>query len=57
MVESIAFVVMPFDRKPTERAEGGVPAEIDFDALWLAGLSELDAERVVGLPRPPSVPC
>jgi hypothetical protein len=33
-VEPIAFVVMPFDRKPTGVAESGAPAVVDFDALW-----------------------
>ena len=30
----VAFMVMPFDVKPTGRAEPGVPAEVDFDRLW-----------------------
>ena len=34
MPDPIAFMVMPFNRKPTGRAEENVPAEIDFDALW-----------------------
>ena len=34
MPEPIAFVVMPFDTKPTGRSEQGVPTEVDFDALW-----------------------
>ena len=34
MPEPIAFVVMPFDTKPTGRSEKGVPTEVDFDALW-----------------------
>jgi hypothetical protein len=34
MPDPIAFVVMPFNRKPTGRTEQDVPAEIDFDALW-----------------------
>jgi hypothetical protein len=34
MVDPIAFVVMPFDKKKTDRTDEGVPAEIDFDALW-----------------------
>ena len=34
MPEPIAFVVMPFDTKPTGRSEPDVPTEIDFDALW-----------------------
>src|SRR5919198_3030536 len=34
MPKPIAFMVMPFGRKPTGRTEKKVPAEIDFDALW-----------------------
>ena len=34
MPAPIAFVVMPFDTKPTGRSEPDVPTEIDFDALW-----------------------
>ena len=34
MPDQVAFVVMPFRRKPTGRTEKHVPAEIDFDALW-----------------------
>jgi hypothetical protein len=32
--EPIAFMVMPFGRKPTGLSEAEVPAEVDFDALW-----------------------
>ena len=57
MAEPIAFVVMPFDTKPTGRAESGVPTEVDFDALWqrvyfpvLSGLGyqAVRADRDVG---------
>src|SRR5436190_11073356 len=34
MLDQIAFVVMPFSRKPTARTEPDVPSEVDFDALW-----------------------
>ena len=34
MPDPIAFMVMPFGRLPTDRSEPGVPAEVDFDALW-----------------------
>lgn len=34
MVDAIAFMVMPFNRKATARTEPDVPTEIDFDALW-----------------------
>jgi hypothetical protein len=34
MPDQIAFVVMPFRRKPTGRTETQVPAEVHFDALW-----------------------
>jgi tetratricopeptide (TPR) repeat protein len=34
MPAPIAFLVMPFDTKPTGRSEAGVPTEVDFDALW-----------------------
>jgi hypothetical protein len=34
MPAPIAFVVMPFDTKPTGRSEPDVPTEVDFDALW-----------------------
>ncbi|MEU8400227.1 hypothetical protein AB0C28_33995 [Nonomuraea sp. NPDC048892] len=34
MSNSVAFMVMPFGRKPTGRADDGVPAVVDFDALW-----------------------
>jgi tetratricopeptide repeat protein len=34
MPDQIAFVVMPFDVKETGRTDPGVPAKIDFDALW-----------------------
>lgn len=34
MPDQVAFVVMPFGRKPTGRTEKHVPAEVDFDALW-----------------------
>jgi hypothetical protein len=34
MPAAIAFMVMPFNAKATDRAEPGVPAKIDFDALW-----------------------
>jgi Tetratricopeptide Repeats-Sensor len=33
-VPSVAFMVMPFNRKSTNRAEDGVPNAVDFDALW-----------------------
>jgi hypothetical protein len=32
--DPIAFMVMPFGRRPTDRSETGIPGEIDFDALW-----------------------
>lgn len=34
MPDQVAFMVMPFNRKPTGRTEKGVPTEVDFDALW-----------------------
>jgi hypothetical protein len=34
MLEQVAFMVMPFSRKPTGRTEPDVPAQVDFDALW-----------------------
>jgi len=34
MPDQVAFMVMPFGRKPTGRTEKAVPAEVDFDALW-----------------------
>ena len=34
MPAQIAFMVMPFGRKPTGMTEKDVPAEVDFDALW-----------------------
>jgi hypothetical protein len=34
MSDPIAFMVMPFDIKKTEFGEPGVPASVDFDALW-----------------------
>lgn len=34
MPDPIAFMVMPFSRKPTGRTEKDVPTEVDFDALW-----------------------
>ena len=50
MPSPIAFVVMPFDTKPTGRSEAGVPTEVDFDALWYRVyepvLSELGYEAV-----------
>ncbi len=27
-------MVMPFGQRPTDRSEAGIPAEVDFDALW-----------------------
>lgn len=35
MPDPIAFMVMPYGRRPTGRSEAGIPAEVDFDALWL----------------------
>jgi hypothetical protein len=32
--EPIAFMVMPFGRRPTDRSEVGIPPEVDFDSLW-----------------------
>jgi MAP3K TRAFs-binding domain len=32
--DPIAFMVMPFGRRPTDRNEAGIPAEVDFDLLW-----------------------
>jgi hypothetical protein len=32
--DPVAFMVMPFGRRPTDRSEAGIPAEVDFDALW-----------------------
>jgi hypothetical protein len=32
--DPIAFMVMPFGRRPTGRREADVPAEVDFDLLW-----------------------
>src|SRR5215217_8610242 len=50
MPEPIAFVVMPFDTKPTGRSEPGVPTEVDFDELWhrvyLPVLAEMGYEAV-----------
>src|SRR4051794_27991521 len=34
MPDQVAFMVMPFNRKPTGRTDEGVPAYVDFDALW-----------------------
>lgn len=34
MPDKVAFMVMPFNRKPTGRTEKAIPAEVDFDALW-----------------------
>ncbi|WP_326639816.1 hypothetical protein OIE67_12845 [Nonomuraea fuscirosea] len=34
MSNSVAFMVMPFGRKPTGRVDDGVPAVVDFDLLW-----------------------
>lgn len=34
MARPIAFMVMPFDVKKTERTDAGVPPQVDFDALW-----------------------
>ena len=34
MPDPIAFMVMPFNRKPTGQTEKKVPSEVDFDALW-----------------------
>lgn len=34
MPAPIAFVVMPFERKPTGAVEADVPATVDFDAVW-----------------------
>ena len=34
MPDPIAFMVMPFGRKPVGRSEADVPAEVDFDLLW-----------------------
>jgi hypothetical protein len=32
--DQIAFMVMPFNRKPTGQKKKSVPANVDFDALW-----------------------
>jgi hypothetical protein len=57
MATPIAFVVMPFDVKSTDRTEDGVPGKIDFDALWERvykpvlthlGYSAVRADRDVG---------
>jgi hypothetical protein len=32
--EPVAFMVMPFNLKPTGRGEPTVPSEVDFDLLW-----------------------
>ncbi len=34
MPDPIAFMVMPFGRRPTDRSEADVPAKVDFDLLW-----------------------
>lgn len=34
MPDPIAFMVMPFGRRPTGSSEAGVPAEVNFDSLW-----------------------
>lgn len=34
MSEPVAFMVMPFNKKPTLSARDDVPSEVDFDALW-----------------------
>lgn len=34
MPEPVAFMVMPFDVKPTGHGDPAVPSEIDFDLLW-----------------------
>ena len=36
MSDAVAFMVMPFNEKATDRTESGVPAKVDFDALWAA---------------------
>jgi hypothetical protein len=34
MPDPVAFMVMPFGRRPTGRSEPAVPGEVDFDLLW-----------------------
>ena len=34
MPKPVAFMVMPFGKKPVERTEANIPATVDFDALW-----------------------
>jgi hypothetical protein len=34
LLESVAFMVMPFNEKATDRSDAGIPAKVDFDALW-----------------------
>jgi hypothetical protein len=34
MPDAVAFMVMPFNRKLTGNTAEGVPAVVDFDALW-----------------------
>ncbi len=34
MPDPVAFMVMPFNLKPTGRGEPTVPSEVDFDLLW-----------------------
>lgn len=33
-IRPIAFMVMPFRKRPVPNAPGKAPKEIDFDALW-----------------------
>ena len=34
MTKPIAFMVMPFEKKKIDSDVAGVPAEVDFNALW-----------------------
>ncbi len=47
MPDPIAFMVMPFGRRPTDRSEPAVPAEVDFDAVKLCRDSRIAADRMI----------
>lgn len=34
MLRPLCFMIMPYDRKPTQAEAGKGPAEVDFNALW-----------------------
>ena len=37
-IQPVCFMVMPFRRKAVEKAEDGMPKEVNFDRLWDAAL-------------------